>query len=499
MKNSLLPVLLAGLCALPVPAHAEVKPNPLFSDGAVLQRGQPVPVWGTAKDGEKITVTFAGQSVSTIAEHGKWMVRLKPLEAGASPAAMTIAGENTVSIKNVLVGEVWICSGQSNMEWPLLRVANGPEAVSGANDHALRLLTAPRASTVEPQSEAAVSWVECSSTAASDFSAVAYFFGRELRAALKVPIGLISSNVGGTPAQAWTDLTTLENNPEFKLILDTRAKMIARFGPITMERSKATMERYQKAVIEAQDVGKFNTPGSKPLANPQELMRRPTGLFNAMIAPLQPYAMRGVIWYQGEGNNNDPKLYQSIFPAMIGGWRSTWNQGNFPFLFVQIAPFKGIHPELREAQLLTWKNTPNTAMVVTTDVGTPENIHPRQKEPVGARLALAARALAYGEKIEYSGPVFETMKIEGREAVLKFQHIGKGLAAKGGELKGFALAGADKQFVPAQAKIVGETVVVSSGSVSEPKAVRYGWDSVPDVNLINKDGLPATPFRTDRD
>jgi sialate O-acetylesterase len=236
-------------------------------------------------------------------------------------------------------------------------------------------------------------------------------------------------------------------------------------------------------------------PKPKPPAEP--VGKIPGGLFNGMIAPLMPYAIKGTIWYQGESNNLKPFQYRTLFPLLISDWRERWGEGDFPFLFVQIAPFKDDVPELKEAQFLTWKKTPNTAMVVTVDVGDANALHPRRKEPVGDRLALAARALAYGEKIEYSGPAYESMKIDGNKAILTFSHVGSGLLAKDGPLKGFTIAGADKNFVEAKAEINGDTVVVSSDQVSTPVAVRYAWANVPDCNLWNKDGLPASPFRTD--
>jgi sialate O-acetylesterase len=230
----------------------------------------------------------------------------------------------------------------------------------------------------------------------------------------------------------------------------------------------------------------------------QSIVGASSSLYNAMIAPLQPFAIAGVIWYQGESDTNAAQIYQTLFPALIKGWRDEWGQGEFPFLFVQITPHNEMKPEIREAQLLTWQKTPKTAMVVSTDVGSATDIHPRNKEPVGARLALAARAVAYGEKIEYSGPVYQSMKVAGQRAILNFTHLGGGLVAQTGELKGFTIAGDDKKFVPAQAKIEGGTVVVAAKEVAKPVAVRYGWSNVPDVNLFNKAGLPASPFRTDR-
>jgi len=478
--------------------HAEVKPNALFSDGAVLQRNLAVPVWGSAKDGEKVTVKFQDQSVSTVAKDGKWLVRLEPLKEGQA-AAMTISGENTVTITNVVVGEVWICGGQSNMEFRLERAANSEEAIPAANDPQLRLFTVRPSSKDEPQSEAPViTWTECTSATVTKFSAVGYFFGRDLRKALNVPVGLISSSLGSTPAEAWTERKTLESIPELRPIVEKQDKVAAEFDPAKLaEQNKQLAEKYLQDVEIAKSEGKPAPHNPQALLAPPENERRPCALYNGMIAPLQPYAIRGAIWYQGESNNRDPMRYQTLFPAMIGSWRSAWTQGDFPFLFVQIAPCRDMTPELREAQLLTWQKTPNTAMAVTTDVGNAKDIHPTQKEPVGARLALAARALAYGEQIEYSGPVYDSNQIQGSTVILSFKHVGQGLMAKSGKLKGFTIAGADRQFVPAEAKIVGETVVVSNSNVPSPVAARYGWANVPEVNLYNRDGLPASPFRTD--
>ena len=495
-------ILLALLLLTPLATlHAAVKPNPLFTNNAVLQRGMPVPVWGTANEGEKVTVAFAGQKAETVAKDGKWKVTLPALKASSNPQTMTITGENTIAIKNVLVGEVWVCSGQSNMAFQVGRIANAAETISAANDPQLRLLTVPRAAKDEPLSEVAVSWSECVSAKAAGFSAVAYFFGRDLRKVLNVPVGLINSSVGGTPAEAWTDRATLENNPELRPLLEAQAKVVAEFDAAKLakltERNKQNLEKYQQALEKAKAEAQPTPRKPDVLTTPQESSRRPCCLYNAMIAPLQPYAIRGVIWYQGESNNGNPQQYHTLFPSMIGNWRRAWSQGEFPFFFVQIAPHKDMKPELREAQLLSWKKTPNTAMAVTTDVGNAEDIHPIQKEPVGLRLALAARALTYGEKIEYSGPVYESLALQGGKAVLSFKHVGKGLLAKDGELKGFTIAGSDKQFVPAEAKIVGSTVLVSCPSVPSPVAVRYGWENVPDINLFNKDGIPAPTFRTD--
>jgi sialate O-acetylesterase len=266
------------------------------------------------------------------------------------------------------------------------------------------------------------------------------------------------------------------------------------------------LKAWNQAAAEAKKAGKAAPPKPEPATpmpkqpgNPDGGSGDPTLLYNGMIAPVIPYAIKGAIWYQGESNARNSKEYRTLFPAMVADWRSRWNLGNFPFLYVQIAPFKGQPPEIREAQLLSLGKIENSAMAVTTDVGDANDIHPSKKEPVGQRLALAARALAYGEAIEYSGPLYDSMTVENGKAVLKFKHTGGGLLTKDGPLKGFTIAGSDKNFVPAKAEIVGQTVVVSAEGVAKPEAVRYGWDNVPDVNLFNKEGLPASPFRTDVD
>jgi sialate O-acetylesterase len=499
LAYTILPAIsLAILFALSVPAaRAVVKPNGLFCDGAVLQQGIAVPVWGTAKDGEKVTVKFQGRTAVTTAKDGRWMVRLQPLKPGG-PFEMAIAGENTLTINNVLVGEVWLCSGQSNMAFGLYRADNAQAALAAANDPQLRLFTVPRGPADEPQTDVAGSWSPCTSRSASNFSAVAYFFGRDLRQALKVPVGLIHSSVGGTPAEAWTSRPALETDPDLKQILDRHAAAVRNFDPekAAAQKKQASEDR-KAAVAKANAEGKQPPKAKRAPADPRRSSSRPSGLYNAMIAPLQPYTLAGVIWYQGEANSGRAMEYRKLFPAMIENWRQAWGQGDFPFLFVQIAPHERMSPEVREAQLLTWEKVPRTGMAVITDVGNETDIHPTKKEPVGDRLALAARAIAYGQKLEYSGPVFQSMTVQGDRAVLSFTHIGGGLVAAGGDLKGFTIAGEDGTFVNASAKIDGNRVFVSSPSVTKPVAVRYGWANTPDVNLFNREGLPAAPFRTD--
>ena len=496
------------LLAFPCLAAADVKPHVLFTDGAVLQRGMPVPVWGTADDGEKVTVKFQGQEVATTAKDGKWMVKLAELKAGG-PFTLSIEGNNKVEVADVLVGEVWVCSGQSNMEWTLNKAAEAEAAVPKADDPMLRLYTVPKAVSDEPlatirraESTGQRAWLSSDPDSAAKFSAVGYFFGRDLRKALGVPVGLIHTSWGGTNAESWTSRRTLEADPSLKTLVEDYEKALARY-PEAMEKFRADRAEHPRKVAEAKAEGKPAPAAPRAPVGPNT--PHVAALYNAMIVPLQPYAIRGATWYQGESNVSRASQYRTLLPAMIKNWRQDWGQGDFAFLVVQLAPYRKIVAEpadsdlaeLREAQLRTVQTLPNAGMAVITDVGNENDVHPRQKEPVGARLALAARAIAYGEPIVGAGPEYAGMELKGDRVVLRFKNGGQGLVAKDGPLKGFAIAGEDKKFVDAEAEIEGDTVVVRSDKVTRPVAVRFGWANYPVVNLWNKDGLPATPFRTD--
>ena len=466
-------------------ARAEVRLAALFSDNMVLQQGMTTPVWGWADEGEEVKVTFRGQTVSTKASgNGKWMVKLASTKAGG-PEVMLVQGKNRIELHNVLVGEVWICSGQSNMEWPLKQAFEGEKAIQASGNPQLRLFNVTKVKANEPTNNVKASWKESGPQTTPDFSAVAYYFGRDLQKARNVPVGLIETCWGGSPAEVWMSQAVLEANPDYKRdILDAY---------------QATM-----ATIEKQETK--NRKGAR-------VPWKPTELYNGMIAPLIPYAINGAIWYQGESNAGRAHQYRSLFADMIRNWRKDWGQGDFAFLEVQLAPYDKVKKrsfeditatpgdsdwaELREAQLLATKELKNVGMAVITDVGEKDDIHPKKKEPVGARLALAARGLAYGEKIEYSGPLYKSMKVDGNKAVLTFEHVDGGLESRDGQLKGFAICGSDKKFVWAKANIDGDTITVSSPEIEKPVAVRYGWSDFPVVNLWNKTGLPATPFRTD--
>lgn len=474
----------------------------VFSDHMVLQQGMPVPVWGTCRTGDTVTVEFAGQKKTVDADaEGRWRVQLDSLQASAEPCTLRVQsakdGQHSV-LTNILVGEVWIGSGQSNMEWPLSNTENATEAMAFANDPLLRLFTVRKATSDTAMNSVTGAWESCTTLTVSNFSAVAYYFGRDLRKARGVPVGVIVSAWGGTCAEAWTPAEALKPIPEFGAIMGRHQKAVKEWDPAKVEeRFQQEVTNYQAAVTQADKEGKKRPRRPKRALSPAQSPHRPSCLYNAMIAPLQPFALRGVIWYQGEANVLHADEYANLFPALIKGWRDTWGL-ELPFLFVQIAPHKEMSPMIRDAQLQTWRRVPRTAMTVVTDYGNATNIHPRAKAPVGARLALAARALAYGEPLEYSGPAYESVKMDGGHAIVSFTHLGGGLVTAGtGLLKGFAMAGADRVFKPAEVTIEGNTVVVHCPSIVDPKAVRYGWENVPDVNLFNKAGLPASPFRTD--
>lgn len=483
-------------------AAEKLRLSSVFTDHAVLQRDLAVPVWGRAEPGTKVVVQFAEQEQTATADKdGRWSVKLAPLTASAEGRDLVAkSATESAAIRDVLVGEVWICSGQSNMAWTLNKSQGGEAAAKAAGDMKLRLFNAQARAVDAPAEEIGGAWALDSAEAASSFSGVAYFFGKDLRAKLDVPVGLIKTAVGGTPAEAWTPKADLEANPTLRPILESHRQRAASFETdlaTWKKREPELLKAYEEQVAKAKAAGKPAPRKPQAPVHPDSNARRPGGLYNGSIAPFVPFALRGAIWYQGEANSGRGAEYRTLFPAMIGAWRKAWGQGDFPFLFVQIAPHNGMSPEVREAQRLTVQTTQHTAMAVTIDVGDAADIHPTAKQPVGQRLALAARALAYGESLDYSGPDYDAIRVTGNQATLSFKHLGGGLVAKNG-LKGFTIAGADGQFVDAKAEIVGDTVVVSSDAVSAPVQVRYGWTNVPEGTLWNKAGLPASPFQSDR-
>jgi sialate O-acetylesterase len=628
----------APLQAKPVLPH-------LFSDHMVLQRDREIPIWGWADPGENITVTFAGASKQVVAgANSRWRVVFPALSA-VGPFALEVRGTTSIVIKDVLIGEVWVASGQSNMAFALSGAANAATEIPKANDPNLRFFTVPKRVAITPQTDTLpVNWEICTSDTAKKFSAVAYFFARELRRALGVPVGVILSSWPGTQAEEWTDAQSLGDSPilqpiltrwnnspsgekefaarprdfslefdDFKLIPadttappapfsdfddgasrthaggnwtyswegtpDSRFELVApghggkgyaakvsgqldgasdsylrasfkedgtpydasSFAGVrfwmrgqgsyvfrTLQPSIYDWDDYSTQILQATPEWKQVTIWLKDLKQAgwgvrEELTlnqltgfsitcltdlgdtgRPPSGLYNGMIAPLVTYPIRGAIWYQGEGNTYRAFQYRTLLPAMISGWRKGWNEGDFPFLIVQL-PNQGSTAEfidswwaeLREAQLLTAQNIANVGLAITIDVGDPKDLHPPRKEEVGARLALWALGTTYGKKIEYSGPIYTGMKVEGGEIRIRFKHVGSGLQLPGDTLRGFSIAGSDKKFSRATARMEGNVVIVSSPDVREPVAVRYDWADSPEGNLYNGAGLPASPFRTD--
>ncbi len=479
-------------------ARAEVTLPSVLTDHMVIQRDRPVHIWGTAAPGESVTVRFRGESgTATAGDLGRWSLFLSPGDAGG-PFVLTVDGRNSIRLIDILVGDVWIASGQSNMEFSVGQADNGPDEVAAARYPRIRLFRVDHRVSDHPMDDVqAAPWVECSPDSIAEFSAVAYFFGRDLQKKLDVPIGLIESNWGGTPVDAWTRLGAIAGDASLMPSIGAWAHMMENQSTTLLERQRRIRE-WQKAVDQARAEG--TAPPGRPWFPNMENSWQPAGLYNAMIAPLTRFPIRGAIWYQGESNASAERapLYARLFQTMIRDWRRAWALGDFPFLFVQLANYKDSSrtywPELREAQLETL-SVVKTGMAVAIDIGNPDDIHPRNKQEVGRRLALAARAVEYGESIEYSGPIFRQAVPEDGTVRIWFDHSTSGLVAKGGDLTGFEIAGADENFQPAAAVIDGLTVVVSSPGVPHPTRVRYGWADDPDCNLYNSEGLPASPFR----
>ena len=612
--------------------HSAAKVAGIFSDNMVLQRGVNAPIWGTANPGEKIVVEIHGLVSSTVtSSDGKWMVRLPVFTAGG-PYELTIKGDNEVKFKDVMFGDVWVASGQSNMAFGLERSNNGDEEVNNANYPDIRLFYVPRRVGKTPKDDLeGGQWDKCTPDVAKSFSAVAYFFGRELKKELNVPIGLINCNWGGTQAEAWTSAEMLKSLPDFKerVIELENGPNWEDDIPANNERSNNKSEIinnsfkglelgvhkinynsndwpvviapnwdeeldgivWMRKVVEIPkeykgkelrfdlgriayhatvyfnevELGSTTSPyftentvpaklvksgknviavrllhywGKPNFQGPEDRMKlyAPSGavleslagpwkyktglepafpevvgyqnysasLFNGMLYPIIPFGIKGVIWYQGESNAGRAYQYRTLFQSMIEDWRVRWGMGYFPFLFVQLANYMDIPEvpqeddwaELREAQTMALR-LPNTGMAVTIDIGEMFDIHPKNKQDVGHRLALAAKNIAYNQNIVYSGPLYKSMEINGNDIEIAFDHVGKGLQMKGEKLTGFQIAGKDKKFYWAKAQIVGGEVFVSSDKVKAPVAVRYGWAINPECNLYNKNGLPASPFRTD--
>jgi len=512
MRLKYLLVLLGLVGGVDPTARAEVTLASPFTDHMVLQREQPVPVWGTAGAGETVTVEFADQIKSATADaDGQWIVKLDPMPANAEPRILRVRGNRKSEIENrkcedVLVGEVWLASGQSNMDFSLSKkvkhfagVANEEQEITAAHFPLIRMFTGDAAKAYTPQQRVGGEWKVCSPETAPAFSAVGYFFARDLQKEIKVPVGILTLAFGASTAEAWIQRETLAGDPQLKPLLDRFDSSVQSFR---------TNPPPVVAPPRSEDVSATNlAPKSRKRGagsrDPIQDQHNATVLFNGMIHPVIPFALRGVIWYQGEsivGGSAGVALYPRLQAALIRNWRALWGEGDFPFYIVQLAGQQAAsnHPLVREAQA-TALALPNTGMAVAMDIGEAKNVHPKNKQAVGDRLARIALAKIYGHSIEFSGPTYASMKIEGPQIRVAFSHPGGGLVAKDGQpLKWFELAGADRKFFPAVAKIDGDTVLVTSPDVSAPIAVRYAWVNFPEgCNFYNAAGLPAVQFRTE--
>jgi sialate O-acetylesterase len=496
----------AAVCCLfllfAVVAFAEVKPAALFNDHMVLQRGMSVPIWGTAAPGEAVKVTLNGQSRSTTAgQDGKWMLRLRKLKAGG-PYEMQIQGTNSLTIHDVLVGEVWLGSGQSNMAFTVSKkvayyagMLDEEKEIAAANYPTIRMFTVKEKKSYTPKDDAIGEWKICSPETVPGFSAVGYLFARDLQQRLHVPVGILTVAYGASTAEAWAPREAVAADPQLKPMLD-------RFDALEDFYKTHPGATAAEAPPAPQTINGRSAVRPGPMRDPVEDQHEPTVLFNGMLHPVIPYGLRGAIWYQGEsivGGKEGLTLYPHVMATMVTEWRKLWGEGDFPFYAVQLPALKNVsnNPLVREgqAQILSLSNS---GLAVTIDVGDPDNVHPKDKEPVGERLALIALANVYGRKLEFAGPRYNSMKVESNAIRIRFTHVDGGLVAKDGPLKWFQIAGADQQFVYAEATIDGDSVLVKSGKVTVPVAVRYAWANYPiGCNLTNAAGLPAAPFRTD--
>lgn len=516
MKHATLCLLL-----LATSLRAEVKLPALFSDGLVLQQTQLVRIWGTADVGEDVKVTFGDQTHSSVTDPtGKWSITLNPMNANAQPADLVVAGKNTVTVKNVLVGEVWICSGQSNMQWTVQQAGKAQEEIAAANYPQIRMFNVERRPSQTPEADCKGAWKETSSANVGEFSAVGYFFGRHLHQVLKVPVGLINTSWGGTRIEAWTSREALEERPcAAEMLADWKDAVAKWDGPKEQAGFDQRKADWQTLVqkIDAEnaklpaDKKKPRPPAPRLPDDPNKTQHHPSVLFNGMVAPLVPYAVKGAIWYQGESNQKRAFQYQELLPTMINDWRKHWVDA-FSFYIVQLANFGNGKPvatdpgmpdtwaELQEAQTLTAQTLDKCGIAIINDIGEQNDIHPKNKQEVGRRLALWALAKDYGKSgAEYCGPLYLSSVVQGDKVRVQFTHTGSGLKTRdGGEPKSFQISGADQKWVWAKAKIEGNEVVVWDEKVPQPVGVRYAWASWPEgANLMNAEGLPASCFRTD--
>ncbi len=514
MKNLVVVLLFAlAVITLSSQARAAVTLPAVISSGAVLQRQMPIPFWGWDEPGQEVTVTLDGQTQSTKADDkGFWMVKFPAREAGG-PYALTIKGSTNAELNDILVGEVWFCSGQSNMAWKMKDTSNIKEEKAIARFPNLRTLNFPvnnfrrpnplHGASKYPLKDGKLSgpaWTASSPETIEEFSGVAYFFAKNIQTDLNVPIGIINSSLGGSRIQAWLSAGGSEFSPVFKEDLQ-REKIAIETYDREMEEYNKKNPKGKKPAPAASQPAATQPPARQPIPGTRLTAGSPSALFNAMVVPVAPYAIRGVLWYQGEANAGKPETYQSYLSALIRDWRVVWGQGDFPFIVVQLPNYKEESwPYLREAQYLAVKETPNAQIAVTIDIGA-RGIHPTNKRPCGDRLALIALESVYKKEVSSKSPIFAFAKIEGEKAIVKFANASKGLVTKDGKPPAlFELAGPDGVYARAAAQIESDTVILTSDKVKNPQTVRFAWSAMAEgFNLYNKEGLPAMPFRTDQE
>jgi sialate O-acetylesterase len=512
MKRTAPSLILALVLLSPVlSADAGSTLAPIFNDGAVLQAGLPVNIWGQADPGSTVKVTFAGQEKTAVSnKEGRWQVQLDPLEPTTQPRTLTAAaGAKTQMIDNVVVGEVWVASGQSNMVWPLAKSEGGTVSLAQSIP-LIRFVVVPRQKGLpaRPLPPENLAWRSFQPGANENAAAVAFYFAEYLQREKGGAIGIIQSSVGGTPAQAWTPLTALESKPELKHHADAIARGLSSGkSPEEWRREVDDHHRFRRAMSRWEQTKQGPQPEPPPVPGPDNPWSRntPTVLYENMVAPLVPYTARGVIWYQGEANAGDPAEYRVLFPSLIEGWRQAWNRSDWPFLFVQLAAYSRTTtdwPALRAAQAFTRDTVPHTGMAIAIDCGEADDIHPRFKKPVGERLARLALAQVYGREVAARGPVMSEAEVVDGTLTVAFDHTGSGLKTSDGriEIPGFEVAGRDGKFHAATARLAGPAaVVLECEAVPEPASIRYAWNNwiEPPVTLQNSDALPAEPGRLD--
>lgn len=479
----------------------------------VIQSDSPIRVWGTANAGEPVSVTLGSdESTAKTAENGRWEVTLPPRSSSETPIDMKVeGGGGAIQFTDILVGDVWVCSGQSNMQFPLRAAETSAEALAGADEPEIRLFFVERSIAFEPSDEINGSWVVCTPESVREFSAVGYFFGQAIHKTQQIPVGLIGVNWGGTPAQAWTSLEALKGRPSLNHYVDSLNETRGKMPALMKHYRDAFLPNWErktnewKAAEAARTASEPSTPRPRKPTAPDESPAHPTVLFNGLIHPLLRYPIKGVIWYQGEANTRSEaqaREYEELFSTMIADWRQGWGIGDFPFFYVQLPGYEtgpGVNfPALRESQSKVLSQ-PNTGMAVAIDLGDRKNIHPKNKRKVGERLALIARHRTYGEDVDDQGPTVGKVESEETAVRVQFDDTEGDLHAVGGDLKGFEIAGEDRQFISAEAQIDGDTVILKWSGASKPRLVRYAWTPFSEANLYDGSDLPAAPFSMEID